>query len=65
MSEPKSVSNLDLPVGAPRRDYARPQLRVLGDLRDITLGGSAGIGDSGSAGTQKCPGGCRPAQPVK
>ena len=65
MSESKTVSNLDLHAVMPRSNYARPQLSKLGDLRDVTLGGSAGIGDSGSAGTQKCPGGCRPAQPVK
>jgi hypothetical protein len=30
-----------------RRAYARPRLEVLGDVRDLTLGGSPGIGDSG------------------
>ena len=30
-----------------RRAYAHPRLEVLGDVRDLTLGGSPGIGDSG------------------
>jgi len=31
----------------PRKPYTRPHLRVLGDLRSLTLGGSPGIGESG------------------
>lgn len=33
--------------GVRRKPYEKPQLQVLGDLRDITLGGSGGSGDSG------------------
>ncbi|RME49483.1 MAG: lasso RiPP family leader peptide-containing protein [Deltaproteobacteria bacterium] len=29
-----------------RRIYRKPQLRVLGDIRDLTLGVSPGTGDS-------------------
>lgn len=36
-----------------RRDYVPPQLRALGDVRSLTLGGSLGTGDSGSPGTQQ------------
>jgi len=33
---------------APRqRTYERPTLEVLGDVRDLTLGGTPGTGDSG------------------
>ena len=31
-----------------RRAYARPQLEILGDLRNLTLGGTPGVGDSGN-----------------
>ncbi len=30
-----------------RRAYTRPRLEVLGDIRDLTLGGTPGVGDSG------------------
>lgn len=30
-----------------RRPYTPPHLEALGDLRDLTLGGSPGTGDSG------------------
>lgn len=36
-----------------RKPYLKPFLTPLGDLRSLTLGGSPGIGDSGSAGTRK------------
>jgi hypothetical protein len=28
--------------------YQSPQLKLLGDVRDVTLGGTAGTGDSGT-----------------
>lgn len=34
------------PASATRRPYSPPQLRCWGDVRDITLGGSAGQFDS-------------------
>ena len=34
-------------AGPNRRVYTRPLLEVLGDIRDLTLGGSIGAGDSG------------------
>jgi hypothetical protein len=40
-------------VTAVRAPYQAPQLTALGDVRDLTLGGSPGTGDSGSAGTQQ------------
>jgi len=36
-----------------RRIYATPVLKYLGDVRDLTLGGSTGTGDSGDPGAQQ------------
>jgi len=36
-----------------RAVYAPPELRPLGDIRDMTMGGSLGTGDSGSAAIQR------------
>jgi hypothetical protein len=33
-----------------RKPYSKPKLMELGDLRDLTLGGTAGTGDSGGGG---------------
>ncbi len=41
---------------APRRAYVAPAIARLGDVRELTLGGSPGVGDSGSGATQRCPG---------
>ncbi|MBI2396987.1 MAG: lasso RiPP family leader peptide-containing protein [Xanthomonadales bacterium] len=35
-----------------RLAYSAPRLVELGELRDLTLGGSPGGGDSGATGTQ-------------
>jgi hypothetical protein len=41
----------NMPVKLP---YEAPQLQLLGDVRDLTLGGTDGTGDSGpNAGTQR------------
>ncbi|MBK8284684.1 MAG: hypothetical protein IPK97_07190 [Ahniella sp.] len=40
----------------PSKAYVVPELTDLGALRDITLGASPGVGDSGGAGGFKCPG---------
>jgi hypothetical protein len=37
------------------RPYSPPRLEVLGDVRDLTLGGSPGVGDSGNPLTRKPP----------
>jgi hypothetical protein len=39
-----------------RKQYRKPQLNELGDLRTLTLGGSPGGGDSGSIGMRRPPG---------
>jgi hypothetical protein len=38
-----------------RKSYFKPHLEMLGDLRDLTLGGSQGSGDSSNAGVQNPP----------
>ncbi|MGE4072802.1 MAG: lasso RiPP family leader peptide-containing protein [Lysobacterales bacterium] len=38
---------------APSPSYEKPELRCLGDLREVTLGGSLGTGDSGNPGIQQ------------
>ncbi len=38
-----------------RKPYHTPRLKDLGDLRTLTLGGSPGVLDSGSAGIRKPP----------
>lgn len=35
-----------------RRSYAPPRLEVLGDIRDLTLGATLGVGDSTPPNTQ-------------
>jgi hypothetical protein len=41
--------------GRERETYVAPMLRVLGDVRQLTLGGSVGVGDSGNPGQQENP----------
>jgi hypothetical protein len=36
-----------------RLPYATPHLRCFGDVRDVTLGGSPGVGDSGGSFVEK------------
>lgn len=38
-----------------RAEYVAPELRELGDVRDLTLGASPGTGDSGGSGTFRAP----------
>jgi len=40
-----------------RRPYHSPCLTVLGDVRDLTLGGSPGVGDSGADALIRQPAG--------
>ena len=41
------------PAERARKPYAKPLLEPLGDIRDVTMGGSAGTGESGMAAKQK------------
>jgi hypothetical protein len=36
-----------------KKQYQKPCLKHLGDIRDVTMGGSPGVGDSGGGGIQK------------
>lgn len=45
-----------LEASADRQVYVRPVLTTLGDVRDLTLGGSPGSGDSAGASTEFSPG---------
>lgn len=40
----------------PLRPYSSPAILPLGDIRDLTLGGSPGRGDSGGGVNFKCRG---------
>lgn len=44
------------PHPAERRTYVVPVLHALGDIRDLTLGGSPGLNDSGNEELQDIPG---------
>lgn len=39
----------------PRRPYSPPRLQIFGDVRSLTMGGSPGIGDSGSGSFTQQP----------
>lgn len=45
------------PRRAGRRPYEKPRVIDHGRLSDVALGGSPGVGDSGTIGTQLPPGG--------
>lgn len=36
-----------------KKHYMKPQLKPLGDIRDVTMGGSPGFGDSGAGSPEK------------
>jgi len=47
-------SHAETPVRSePKKPYVSPVLEQYGDLRDLTMGGSPGRSDSGSANTKK------------
>jgi hypothetical protein len=56
MNDRLPVPHAAAPSAERRAPYAAPRIEPLGDLRELTLGGSPGVGDSGAATTQKCPG---------
>ena len=50
-NDPKDV-NVEKMIGQEpelRRFYIEPRLEVMGNIRDLTLGGSPGTGDSGAS----------------
>lgn len=50
MKQEESKNNKDIKNKAA---YKKPGLKPLGDIRDVTMGGSVGIGDSGAGGVEK------------
>lgn len=56
MTEFATAKQLDVVALPLRVPYVSPMLVELGELRDITLGASPGIGDSGGTQPQRCPG---------
>ncbi len=43
----------DTATGQPRKTYTRPELLPCGDVRDVTMGGSPGVGDSGNGALER------------
>lgn len=56
MSEFSPAKQPCSPLPSQRLSYVAPALVELGELRDITLGASPGVGDSGGTQPQRCPG---------
>lgn len=52
MKDQKRKTNKQLVVEK-KRPYKQPELTNLGDIRDVTMGGSIGVGDSGNGGTEE------------
>lgn len=49
--DPRATTDRRDPRGR-RKPYSPPELDVLGDVRDVTLGGTPGVNDSGFPNTQ-------------
>ena len=57
MATERRAANQDGEPTTPRRlPYTRPHIEVLGDVHDLTLGGTPGIGDSGDPLNRQPPG---------
>lgn len=56
MTEFAHANQPNLPSQKVRAPYVAPALIELGELRDMTLGASPGVGDSGGTQPQRCPG---------
>ena len=41
------------PASKTRKPYTKPDLVPCGDVRDVTMGGSPGVGDSGNGALEK------------
>ncbi len=42
-------------TGQQRKPYVSPELQRFGKIKEVTLGGSLGLGDSGAPTVQKVP----------
>ena len=49
----KHEQNKSQPPASSRRPYSPPRLKLYGNIRELTLGGSPGIGESGGGQTFK------------
>jgi hypothetical protein len=49
----KPVSTAHGPTARARKPYARPLLEPLGDIRDVTMANSGGVGESGAPKMRK------------
>ncbi len=50
MNKQPNVLTTDAPLALP---YETPMLIVHGDVRDFTMGGTTGVGDSGNTGVEE------------
>jgi len=46
-------SNKQQDIRQNKKTYKKPELTPLGDIRDVTMGGSPGFGDSGAGAPEK------------
>lgn len=53
MNQTQGTKNAPTDAVDARKSYVSPELKSLGDVRDLTLGGSDGTGDSGDPGAQQ------------
>ena len=53
ISNAASPAGDERPEGLAKKPYHRPRLVLWGDLRDLTLGPSPGVGESGNPGMFK------------
>ena len=56
MATERRAANQDGEPTPRRLPYTRPHIEILGDVRDLTLGGTPGIGDSGDPLNRQPPG---------
>jgi hypothetical protein len=49
----KNTQENKLLAKSDKKEYVKPQIIPLGDIRDVTMGGSPGTGDSGNAFIEK------------
>ncbi|MDX1999010.1 MAG: lasso RiPP family leader peptide-containing protein [Thermoanaerobaculia bacterium] len=47
-TKPRAVESPSDPPGSTKKPYSPPQLAVFGDVRDVTMGVSPGVGESGN-----------------
>ena len=53
MNKNHSHHRSDVTACGDKKIYEKPKLTPLGDIRDVTMGGSPGFGDSGAAAPER------------